>query len=185
MMKQLLSARKRRSVQKFLGALLLAITAGVINSAIEHGVLSHGLRPSPTIEVSLTCSAIPFLNGKTMLEAYDVVLEIKNVGKGPVERQSYEQPLTLVLVNDTKVLAAQLLGAQPEILRPSYKTGVWKNNGFVPDRDGHVIQFQPLLLNETDFFQYRIILDKPSPSLKLSGHIAGVKLSIVSDSSCK
>lgn len=184
MKKQLIFASKRRSTQKFLGALLLAIFAGVIVSALEHGVLSRALRPSSTIRVSLTCENIPFLNGKTIMEAYSVVLEVKNAGESPIERQNYEQPLSLILINGTKVLAAQSLEAQPEILRPSYETGVWKNNMFVPDSNGNVIQFQPLLLNENDFFRYRVILDKPSPPLKLLGHIAGVKLSIVNDNSC-
>ncbi|MFN8493522.1 MAG: hypothetical protein U0350_38335 [Caldilineaceae bacterium] len=184
MNKQFFSASKRRSILKFLGALLLAITAGVINNVLEYGV-SSGLRSLPTIQSSLTCAAIPFLDGKTMTEAYSVVLEIKNTSRFSINRQSYEKPLILILGNDTKVLAVKLLETQPDLLSPSYELGIWNGQEFTLDQGGHAIRFQPVLLNENDFFQYRIILDKPGPPSKVLGHVAGVKLTNKVDASCQ
>jgi hypothetical protein len=184
---ELLSSSQRRTLWKVLSAILLAICAEVIASIV---VLALWSQDHSVIQLEAVISCKPLtlfdIDGKAIIDASEISLTITNRGRHPITKENYQNPLTLHFDSNVNILDARLTKSQPpEFVKPGYTIGSWTNDQFEANFQGNAIQFQPVLLNPNNSFEYRLVVDNSKSTPKVIGHIVNVELLARRYGSCR
>lgn len=92
-----------------------------------------------------------------------VLIRVRNSGRIPIEVAHFTEPLRLKFAEVVTVISADMVNAVPDDLSVRHVIG-----------DGEVI-IEPLLLNNGDAFEVKVLLEGENPQILVSGRIVGVK----------
>jgi hypothetical protein len=91
------------------------------------------------------------------------VLELRNDGSVPIVRDSFEEPLEIVVQNDSQLIRVQVTGKNPTDLSPKVTV------------TSKAIRLEPLLLNAGDSITIAVLAAKRSPVFAARSRIAGIR----------
>jgi hypothetical protein len=100
--------------------------------------------------------------GETVDSLHITVLEFLNTGNTPIKPDDFVRPLCVGIRETGKILNASIVTTTPENLEVVFKTNT------------NELTFEPLLLNERDSFQVKIISTQSGNDVNINGRIVGI-----------
>lgn len=101
--------------------------------------------------------------GKKIDDLRLVTMKIWNSGNTPVEINDYDKPITIEFQGQGEILDISVLETKPKDLRPKFAI------------DQQNIILSPLLLNNSDLIEMKMLLTGINSPITISARIAGVK----------
>ncbi|MBN8594345.1 MAG: hypothetical protein J0M33_21495 [Anaerolineae bacterium] len=156
-------------------AVILAVVAIIVGAGVSIFIfLRQNKRKTLSYEIR---SYVPLLNvdsqvkdklqitynGKVVNDLKLLVVRLLNDGDIPIESRDFDEMVSVDLGETAEILIAEISSAQPKELKA--KVTSEKNRALL----------QPLLLNQTDWVELKLIVAGASSHPKVAGRIVGVK----------
>jgi uncharacterized integral membrane protein len=129
---------------------------------ISYEIVSNA--PIATMNKTLQNTVTLQINGKTVNNARQVVLALRNQGNVAVEAANYDTPIKFVFLG-SNVVGSDILATDPPELKNSINVGTLIQAG--PDS----VELEKILLNPNEKVAFTVLLDGDYKSLDISGRI--------------
>jgi cobalamin synthase len=148
-------------------ALIALIVAWLAFRSNRRALSYHIVAKTPLVTKGVNGLQVTF-NGNPVRDAHLLIIRLINTGRSAIESSNFEEKLSITFDKGIRVLAADVIAADPDDLLLQAVAG------FEPGSS--VVVLEPLLLNVGDTFDCRIVVNRP-PTLEpaLFGRIVGVK----------